>query len=53
MRDGRVRKSEPFWASSERSKGGIGPEDWPKETSIPMGRRQSRDFMKVAWPTES
>jgi hypothetical protein len=50
---GRVKKSEPFCAKMPRSTGPTGPEDWPKLTIRPRGRRQSSDFMKVSLPTES
>src|SRR5262245_48975866 len=50
---GRVKKSEPFCASSAGSKSATGPLDWPKSASIPRGASEDRLFKNVSRPTES
>ena len=50
---GRVRYSEPRRDSSSGANGGTGPEELPKLTMRPRGRRQSSERSKVSSPTES
>src|SRR5262249_1593831 len=50
---GRVKKSEPFCASSAGSNAATGPLDWPKSANIPRGASDDRLFKNVSRPTES
>jgi hypothetical protein len=53
IRLGRVKKSEPFCASSAGSKAATVPLDWPKRASIPRGASADKLFKNVSRPTES
>jgi hypothetical protein len=52
-RVGRVIYSEPRAASSFSENGGTGPDELPKLTISPRGRRQSSERVNMSLPTES
>ncbi len=47
------QNNEPRLLSSSGATGGTGPEELPKVTIMPRGRRQSSDPVNVSLPTES
>ena len=49
---GRVANSEPFCWSRPIWNGGTRPDDWPNDTHMPSGFRQSSEPGKVSLPTE-
>jgi len=50
---GRVANSEPPDMRSENLKSAIIPDDWPKCTNMPRGRRHLSEPRQVSLPTES